>query len=181
MPLFNGEGLFLPNTQVFDPNTWTEDFSSLSTEDKLSRFFVLQYLNYNDIANVVNLKESGYYVPVEFVTGQQWLRQTTGSPDNPFSFGFRMVVNFGALPNAGIKSVAHNILGIMAGNFSWTQIRGSATDATANGLTLPFSSPILNENIKLTADATNVTVTTAIDYSPYTNCYIVLEYLKDSF
>jgi hypothetical protein len=178
MPLSSDNGLFLPNTKVFNPDQLGRE---LSQEERLSQVLTLQYLSYEDIAAVVNLKESAYYIPVEFVTGQQWFRQANGSPNNPFSFGVRRVVNFGALPNTATKSVAHNITGITPGNFSWTNIKGAATDAAANGLTLPFSSPTLNENIKLTADATNVHVTTAIDYSAFTNCYIVLEYLKDSF
>lgn len=177
MPLSQGEGLFLPNSKVFN----ADGLQGLSQEEVLQQFYVLQYLSYNDIANAVNLKESGYYVTVEFLTGQQWFRVDTTQVNNPFSFGFRMAVNFGALPNATTKSVPHNIPGITPGNFSWTKITGSATDISANGIPLPFSSPTLNENIEITADMTNVNVTTAVDYSAFTNCYIILEYLKDSF
>lgn len=178
MPLATDNGLFLPNTKVFNPE---QAGPNLSPEDQVKYNYILQYMMYNDIANVVNLKDSAIYVPVEFIPGQLWFRQSGADPANPFTYSFRMVVNFGTLPNAASKSVAHNITGLTPGQYSWTKIIGSATDAAGNGLPLPFSSPILNENIKLTVDSTNVTITTAIDYTAYTNCYIILEYLKDSF
>lgn len=169
--------IFIPTTQVFNPDS----LKDLSPEEILQQAYVLQYQQYNNIANALNLKESAYYIPTEFVTSQQWFRQPTSTVPSEFSFGFRTVVNFGTLPNAGTKSVPHNITGLIAGEYSWTKIIGTATDAAGNGIQIGFSSPTLNENIKLTADITNVNVTTAIDYTAFTNCYIILEFLKDSF
>lgn len=178
MPLSTDNGLFIPNTEVFNTDQFGKD---MTPEEIANYFYILQFLSYNNLANAINFKESGFYVPIEFVTCQQWFKQSGSSANNPFSFGWRIVINFGALPNAGTKSVAHNIKGLTAGKYSWTKIMGSATDAAGNGIPLPFSSPVLNENISLTVDITQVHITTAIDYSAFTNCYIILEYLKDSF
>lgn len=178
MPLSTDNGLFIPNTEVFNTEQLNKD---MTPAEVANYFYILQFLSYNNLATAINMKETGFYVPVEFVTGQQWFRQSGASPQNPFAFGWRIVVNFGALPNAATKSVAHNITGLTAGQYSWTKIIGTATDAAGNGIPLPFSSPTLNENIKLDVDITNVNITTAIDYSAFTNCYIILEYLKDSF
>jgi hypothetical protein len=43
---------------------------------------------------------------------------------------------------------------------------------------LPYASPTLVNNIQLSVDATNVTITTGIDYSAYTVTYVILEYIK---
>ena len=170
-------GAFLPTTNIFDPTSLGDGEVSSA---KFKEFLVLQFQSYNNVANIVNLKDTGYYLPTEINTSQNWFQPTSVSPDaSLLRNSFRTVVNFGALPNAGTKTVAHNIEGITAGVFSWTKIQGTATDPSANGIPLPYSSSVLNENIILQADATNVTITTAIDYSAYTVCYVVLEYLKN--
>lgn len=170
-------GAFLPTTAVFDT---TQLNSKYITPADLQEAFVLQYQNYNNIANILNVKDTGYYLTTEINTSQKWFQPTSAAPDGPLTRNaYRVVVNFGALPNTATKSVAHNIEGLTAGSFFWTFIGGYATDAAAMGIPLPYSSGTLNANIELNADATNVNVTTSIDYTAYTTCYIVLEYLKN--
>ena len=159
-------GVYLRTSTVYTPATIGR-LNPMSEEFKEFLVYVTQ--DFTDIANILNKKDTGYYITTEINTSQQWFQPVTASADGAtIRNTYRTVINFGALPNAGTKSVAHNIEGITAGTFSWTYIAGTATDAAANGIPLPFSSPTLNENIKLTADATNVNVTTAIDYSAYT-------------
>lgn len=129
-----------------------------------------------DIANAVNSKEGALYLPEERFNFQRYF-----TPGNPQVFRnvYRTVVNFGALPNAGTKSVAHNIS--FDANFSATRIFATATDpVNLLYIPIPFSSPTLNENIKITVDATNVNITTAINYSTYTTVYVVIEYVKNN-
>lgn len=170
-------GAFLPTTAVFD----TSMIGSMDiNSDQFKNYLVLQYQSFNNIANVLNVKDTGYYLTAEINTSQQWFQPTTSPADTSLTRNsYRIIVNFGALPNAGTISVAHNIEGFTAGVASWTQIRGTATDAAGNGIPLPYSSGVLNENIELNVDATNVNITTSIDYSAFTTTYIVLELLKN--
>ena len=133
----------------------------------------------NNMALVTNIKDSGYYLPAEFVNGQLYFPNPDPAVTNPgaknavYRQVFRMVVDFGALPNAALKSVAHNIPDISTA-FTFTRMYGAATDPIAlSYLAIP------NVGITLTADVTNVNVTTVANLTAYTRCYIVLEYLKD--
>ena len=120
------------------------------------------------------------YVDSEFVTSGQYFSSpalSSATPQNPALRGvFRKVINFGALPNTGIKSVAHNI--DPTASFSFTRIYGCSTNPSTSYIPLPYASPTLANNIELNADATNVNVTTGSDRTAYTITYIVLEYIK---
>ena len=96
-------------------------------------------------------------------------------------FGFRTTVDFGALPNTATKSVVHNIpIDVTAGpQYTATRIIGAATDPA--GLTyipIPFSSPVLADNIAVTVDNTNINVTTGSNRTNFTRCIIWFDYLK---
>uniref|UniRef100_UPI0018EA09C5 hypothetical protein n=1 Tax=Anaplasma marginale TaxID=770 RepID=UPI0018EA09C5 len=139
-------------------------------------------------ALVINQKDSGIYPDdssgsvVDFVNSQTWFPNP--NPPSGLRQGvrrnvLRKVVNFGALPNATTKSVAHNIT--TTNTFSFTRIYATATDPGVSTITtaipIPFASPTLNQNISLTVDATNVNITTGIDRTPFTICYVVLEWI----
>lgn len=129
------------------------------------------------IANILNTKVGSLYQLQELASFE--IYNTTfnadGSPNNRNVY--RTLVNFGALPNATTKSVAHGVN--FETSFRATRILGSATDPVNRlYIPIPFSSPTLNENIKITVDATNVNITTGINYSAYTYCTIILEYTK---
>lgn len=177
MAMPNDFGVYLPLTAVYDP----ESMARLNTVDPdLKEFMIISGQNYNNIATVLNLKETGYYITTEIVNSQLWFKQSiTSVTQSIFRNAFRIVINFGALPASGTKSVAHNIQGLTAGVMSWTRIYGAATDPSANGLPLPYASNTANANIELNVDIMNVNVTTAMDYSAFTNTYIILEYLKN--
>lgn len=141
-------------------------------------FLVRLRQNINNLALVTNIKDSGYYLPAEFINGQLYFPNTDpaitapGAKNAVYRQVYRMVVDFGALPNTGTKSVAHNIPDINA-DFTFTRMYGAATDPV--GLNYL---PIPNADITLTADATNVNITTVANLTAYTRTYIVLEYLK---
>jgi hypothetical protein len=173
-------GAFLPTTDDFD----VEAIYQLDIDPKLQDLIIRLYQSYNDIANITNIKDSGYYLPTEFVTGQQWfadpsLSSTASNTQTVITRQvYRQVVDFGALPNAGSRSVAHNIEGISS-ETSFTRIYGAATNPTAlEYIPLPFVH-ISGSHVEVKVNATDVTIRTGgIDYSAYTTSYIVLEYLK---
>lgn len=172
------EGSFVQTTNVWDVSQIAEvDVTSPEFKELLVRL----YQNINLIAINLNSRDAGYYTTNEFVNGQLWfpnpaLSSQTGTyPANRQVL--RKVINFGALPNAGTKAVAHNIP-ITAG-YTFTRIYGTASDTTGlNYIPLPYASPTLVNNIELKVDGTNVTVITGSNRSNFNVAYIILEYIK---
>ncbi len=171
-------GSFVPTTNIWDVSRLYEvDVTSNEFKELLVRL----YQNINLIALNLNMKDTGYYVLQEFVNGQLYfpnpsLDSTT--PQSPtYRQVFRTVINFGALPNDTTKSVAHGLS--ITSTYSFTRIYGASTKSDQTSfIPLPYSSTTLNQNILLSVTATDVVVTTGIDYSSYTTTYIVLEYIK---
>lgn len=163
--LQNNTGLYVESTDVFDIDLLTDlDV----TEPAFKELLVRLYQNVNRIRLSLNLKDSAYYVENEFLNGQVFFQDQQA---------FRTLVNFGALPNATSKSIPHGIN--TTNTFSFTRIYGCATDqVTMQYIPLPYASPTALNNIQLDVDATNVTITTGIDYSAYTVTYVILEYIK---
>ncbi len=171
-------GVFLPTTNVWDVGQ-LEDLDVSSPEFKL--LLVRLYQNINDIALSVNIRDAAYYNTQEFVSGQLFFPNPAANDNdsnaNDFRQGMRMVVDFGVLPNTGSKSVAHNIT--VSATTSFTRIYGSATDPVGfNYIPLPYASPTAADNIELSVDATDVTITTGLDRTNFTTCIVVLEYLQ---
>lgn len=172
-------GSFVPTTNVWDVSElYSINVNSLEFKELLVRL----YQNVNLIALVLNTKDSGYYDTSEFVNGQLLFSNpalssaTSTSPD--MRQIYRLVVNFGALPNTGTKSVAHGITTTASTTF--TRIYGAASDTTGfNYIPLPFASPTLANNISLSVDATNVTITTGSNRSNFNVSYVVLEYVQN--
>lgn len=172
-------GSFLPTTQIWDPSElYAVDINSQQFKELLVRM----YQNLNNMAISLNLKETGYFPLQEFVNGQLYfpnpaLNSSTGLYPT-FRQVFRTTINFGALPNTGTKSVAHNIT-VNAGT-TFTHIYATASDTTGfNYIPIPYSSPVLANNIELSVDATNVNITTGSNRSNFNICYVVLELIKN--
>lgn len=171
-------GSFIGTTNVWDVS---EIYSADVNSDRFKELFVRLYQNVNNIALNLNIKETGYYPLNEFMTGQLYFPNDSLTPNTAtspvFRQVYRMVVNFGALPNAGTKSVVHNIQ--VDQGFTATHIYGAATNTGATSMIpLPYSSPTLNKNIQVDVGTTTVTITTGINYSDYINTYLVIEYIK---
>jgi len=172
-------GSFVPETNVWD----FQQINDLDIDPNFKELLVRLYQNINLISIVLNTKDTGIYTNLEeFVNGQQYfpnpaLDSTT--PQSPtMRQVFRTVINFGALPNATSKSVAHNI--IIGTTFSLTRFYASATNtALTSFIPIPYSSvSSINNNIELSMDATDVTITTGVDQTDYTTCYVIIEYIK---
>lgn len=177
-------GAFLPTTDVFDRSI-IESIDVNSPEFK--DFLVRLYQTTNNIANAVNIRDAGYYIQDEFVNGQLWFEnpalssKTTQSPEHRQVW--RKVINFGALPSGApaFIDVAHGITFAATGPVTFTRIYGTATDpATPMAIPIPYSSATaVVSNLELYVNATNVRITTGgTDYSAYTTCYVILEYIK---
>ncbi|MGH3054170.1 MAG: hypothetical protein ACRDL7_04235 [Gaiellaceae bacterium] len=172
-----------PNIQgSFVPTTFIMDVASLQEVDVNSEEFkellVRLYQNLNRIVLSLNIKTSGYYDTNQFVDGSLWFPSAASSSlvNTPYRPETRLVVNFGALPNTGSKSVAHGIT--CNGAVSFTRIYGAATDPiNFKYIPLDYASPTAANNIELKVDATNVTVITGSDRTAFTTTYIVLEFL----
>lgn len=126
----------------------------------------------NNIIYKANKYTYGFHGTQEIVINDSYFDDN----NNTSKSVYRKVVNFGALPNATNKAVAHDI--VVDANTHFVNIYGSASNPSTSYIPLPYSSPTLNENISVVIDGTNVTITTGKDYSSYTVCFIVLEYLK---
>jgi hypothetical protein len=126
-------------------------------------------------ATTINTKEGGLYTLTELVNNEQYF---TPGNTQAFRLVYRTTVNFGALPNAGVKSVPHNIA--FTSTYSATHIYGAASDTTGlNYIPLPYASPTLANNIELDITSTNVVITTGANRSNYNLSYIVIEYVKN--
>lgn len=139
----------------------------LSDDPKQLRFDINDL--YQSIASAVNNKIGGLYVPQEKINSQQYFDTTN---IQKFKNVYRMVVDFGALPNTGSKSVPHNIPG-WDSNYRLTCAYGAATD--------PISLqaiPLPNDGILLEINSTDVTVTTTSNRAAFTETTIVIEYTK---
>lgn len=172
-------GSFVPTT-----NIWSEAQRLASTDVNSAEFkqlLVNMYQNIGLIATVLNTKDTGYYAQSEFVNGQIYFPDpsldSTSQLNPVFRQVFRMVINFGALPNATTKSVPHDIP--MTDAVTFTRIYGASSDTTGNSyIPLPYVDVPAGDHIGLNVDAINVNVSTTIDRTNYTITYIVLEYLK---
>jgi len=168
-------GAFIPTT-----NVWDVAQLAYVQDPALRELLVRLYQNINNIANVLNVKDTGYYDTNQFVTSQLFFPNpalSSSTQQNPqYRQSLRLLVNFGQLPNAGLKSVAHGIAFNTA--YTITRIYGAASDTTGlNYIPLPYASPVLANNIELNADGTNVNVTTGSNRTNFNICYIILEYL----
>lgn len=138
----------------------------------------------SNMATAVNTKDSGLYTDEEVITGQQFLPtySTTTASNQNYRDVFRKVIDIGALPNAGTKNVAHNITTTQ--NYSIVKIYGAATDPGVSTITSAIPIPYVNvgtpaDGVQLSMNATNISITTTTaNYTGYTRCFVIVEYIK---
>lgn len=170
------DNAFLPTTSIYD----VDDIKEMKVDSpEFSELLVRLYQNTNLSALAINSRESGNYYNTEVLSGGFYFPDPTATGDLARSSRsvFRQTIDFGALPNAGAKTVAHRIT--VPANMKLVHMYGGTTNpATSSFLPLPFASTTLNQNIQLEANATNVIITTGIDRTAYTETFVVMEYLK---
>jgi len=134
---------------------------------------VSEAINVREIATYQDANISGGDNISETITGQSWF---VSGDANRFRYGNRTVINFGALPNNTTKTAAHG-LNITA-NTVFTRIYGTASIPGTTFIPLPYTNTAGNP-IEIWVDAANVNVRTTADYSAYTQCYVVLEWVEN--
>ncbi len=169
-------GAFVASTNIWDVG---EIYSIEGLKPELQELLVRLYQNLNLMSLALNLKDTGYYSTQEFLNSQAFFP----NPNSPQSStpvlrqAFRTTVDFGTLPNATTISVQHNIDVNEA--YTFTRIYACATQTNATSfIPIPYTSNTANQNIELYVDDEFVYITTADDWSSYTTCYVVLEYIK---
>jgi hypothetical protein len=176
-PYSQKRGAFVPTNWIWD----IQKVNDSSLPPEIKELLIRLYQNLNQMALVLNIKDSGYYNQVEFVTGQLLFPNPKNNSATAAAATqrqiWRKVVNFGELPVTGTKSVAHGIN--CTANTLFVKIYGSASDnSNLEYIPLPYASPTLANNIELKVDGTNVTVITGSDRSNFNMCLIVLEYVQ---
>jgi hypothetical protein len=175
---YRNAGAFIPTSQVWDVS---EIYETEVTSPAFKELLVRLYQNLNNMALAINGKDTGIYHTDEFVTGKLYPpdpTSTSATLTKPIQRPvYRKVIDFGALPNAATKTVAHGLT--VSATMIWVNMYGCATDPVALiGIPIPYASDTASDNIELWVDNTNVNITTAADWRAYSKCYIVLEYLK---
>lgn len=174
-------GSFVQSTQIWG----NEDDREL---------LVRLYQNVNAIALALNTKTTGAFYEQEFVTGDLFFANPSigARKPRPERQVSRVVVNFGALPAAGTKSVPHNLQ--VGAQWTFTRIYGCATNPSLftvpptafgavplgkNYIPLPYVSVRdATGSLELSVDQVNVNITTGgTDYSAWTITYAVIEWI----
>lgn len=163
-----------PSAEFFDSFVPVYDVMPEEWED--ARQFLVEQLK--KISNAVNIREIGFFLDEELLSGKQMFPGTT----NPQTFRsvFRKVVNFGALPGNATKSVPHGIT--LQPGFAVLSLWAGATNPGAPfAFQIPFASNFPNENVSLSMDSTNVTIITSdVNYNVYTRVFVTIEYIQES-
>lgn len=172
-------GTQLPTTYVWD----VSQIQNLNISSDFKELLIRLYQNLNTMANVINTKESSYYLTTgHFYNGQNWFPNSNmGLAANyrtiePRS-GIRAVTIDIPLPNTATVSVPHNIT-------CTTQTRifvkyAMAYDNTGTSwLPLPYASSVAANVIELNIDNTNINITTNTNRTAYT-AIVVLDYIQN--
>jgi hypothetical protein len=172
---YTGEDALIQTTHYFE----IEYANNESVDPIEFNKFITQLRRILDkISSSANGKDIGSYSLEEIVNGQSFFPDLASGRILPRQV-YRIVINFGTLPNAGTTNVAHGITFPPTNTVKFTRIYGTTNDLTAGSyLPLPYSSTVLANNIELSVDNTNVSITTGINRTSYTETYIVLEYIK---
>jgi hypothetical protein len=167
------------DNQVFE--SFVPVYDVVPEQWEQARPFLVEILK--KISNAVNVREIGFYLDEELLSGKAFIPTTNtllpSGTSQQFRQVLRKVVDFGALPNAGTKSVPHGIT--VTNNFTLVSLTAGATDPTGlSALPLPYANPAaLNLSISLAMDATNINIVTGVNRSNYTRCYVIIEYLQE--
>ncbi len=170
-------GAFVPTNLIWDvQNLYQVEVTSPEFKELLVRM----YQNINNIALVLNIKDTGMYQLSEFVNGQLLFPNPANNSSTQAVAAnrqiLRQVYNFGQLPNAATKSIPHNITCTPTTTF--TRIYATASDTTGfNYIPIPYVSNSAG-SIELNVDSTNINIITTDNRSNFNICYVVLEYVQ---
>lgn len=145
-----------------------------------ARPFIVEQLK--RLANAVNIREIGWFIDQEVLSGKSFIpgtnNSTNGATSQLFRQVLRKVIDFGALPAAGTKSVPHEI--VFDSNFSLTFLGAYATDpVNLIAFPIPYSDGTVMGAVSVFMDATNVSISVNMDRSTFTRCFVIIEYMQE--
>lgn len=162
------------NSQHFESYVPVYDVVPEKWED--AREFLVEHLK--KISNAVNIREIGWYLDEELLSGKQFIPGVTATGNvQQFRSVFRKIIDFGALPNTGFKAVPHGIN--VDTRFTLLHLYACATDPV--GLT-SFEidhAENLTGNVWMYMDANNINIVTNSNRSSYSRCFVTVEYILE--
>jgi len=166
------------DSQNFESYVPVYDVAPENLEDL--RGFIVEQLKRH--ANAINLREIGFFLDQELLSGKAFIpgmnNVNNGGNSQQYRTVLRKVIDFGTLPNAGTKSVPHEIT--FDANFTLIQMFAAATDPTNFiAFPIPYDSAGGGDGVALFMNATNVVITTETNRSTYTRCFVVIEYMQE--
>lgn len=156
------------DSQVFESYVPVYDAIPEKWED--GRVFLVEQLK--KISTAVNIREIGWYLDEELLSGKAFIPGTNnildGGTSQQFRSILRKVIVFPGL-TVGVNLQTHGIT--VDANFSLIQLFGAATNATAF-----TGEPIPNGGDTISYDATNIIITVAANY---TRAFAIIEYIQE--
>ena len=89
---------------------------------------------------------------------------------------YQKTINFGALPNSTTKSVSHGVSN--ADFINVTNAFAYYPNAQYNAMLPTISLYNVGNGVAISVTDTTIDISTAINYSGYTNCYVTIQYTK---
>lgn len=164
-------GSFIATTAVWDV---TQLYQTDVTSPEFKELLVRLYQQVNNIAIALNTKDSAYYLTEEFVNSQLFTDPTNLNQLNLRPV-FRKFINIGPL-GPGVTTIAHGLA--ITNMWKFTRIYGVASDTVGfNYYPLPWASAAGATNIELKVNLNNVVITNNSGIV-FTDCYVILEFLK---
>lgn len=153
----------LPLSQQFE--SYIPVYDVIPENWESARQILTEYLK--KITNAVNIREIGWFLEEELLSGQQFIPGVTSSPiDQQFRSVFRKVINTGALVPGVNPGIAH----------------GVTFDANFTLIHLWVSGTLISTNAKtITGNDVNMTTTQIVITSPqaFDRSFCTIEYIKE--
>ena len=155
------------DSQHFESYVPTYDVVPEVWED--ARPFLVEQLK--KITDGVNIREIGWYLDEELLTGKTFYPSVNeladGGTSQQFRAIFRKVIDFGSIA-IGLNTKAHGI--IVDNNFTLVQLWASATNSST------FRSVTFSNPDTIWMDATNINI---ISDGSYDRCNAIVEYIQE--
>ena len=156
------------DSQIFE--SYVPVYDAVPEKWEAAKPFIVEQLK--RIANAVNIREIGWFLDEELLSGKAFIPGTTNVVDSGTSQQYRQilrkVIEFPGLV-IGVNVQPHGIT--VDSNFSLIQLFGSATNATT--LT---GEPIPNGADTITYDSTNIIITVG---KSYTRAWAICEFIQE--
>ncbi len=170
------QGFFLSTTPFYDTHIIMDmDIES----DEFKEFLVRLRDTITAHAIAINQREIGSYSQIEIISGNAFSFNINDKSSVKDKIESRVWIETNALPASGTKTIAH---GIDFSNdvITSTRIIGAATNSSTNdSIPLPYSSPVLNENIGVRIDNTNIYITVGKNWSSYDISNITIQFIRN--